>query len=491
MSNLIQLENAKTGTTAWQLSSPVSYPNPEIEGYASATSVNRGGSIDLLVNVKDTGTYRIDTYRIGWYGGDGGRLVDSRTGITGVQQTMPSFDSFGMKSCSWTSPQTLTIPSDASDWTSGVYLAKLTKTSGTGNGKQSHIIFTVRDDDRHSDFLFQSAVTTWQAYNDWGGRSFYTATQARKVSFNRPYGASLAVQAGRTAWAIGTGSGEFITNSYALGRYHNCGSEINMVRWMEKQGYDVSYSTDIDTHLAPSQLLIHKAFIIVFHDEYCSTAMRNGLEAAIAAGVHLACFAANTYYWHVRFEDSERTLVCYKQFVNDDPDPLHGTQEETDLWAGLPTPRSEAAMLGVSWGGFVATDEPLVITNPSHWFFAGTGFTQDQVITAGLNGEIDVRKPETPADTVTLCHSPYQTFGFSDMTIRTVSPHNTLVYAAGMFGIPYFLDDYNGPSTTNLRPSYLNAGFETAITTLFERFLEAPATNISGKIVLSGKVVIS
>ena len=46
----------------------------EIEGYASLTSVNVGGSISFFVSTSDS-TYTMDFYRIGWYGGAGGREV--------------------------------------------------------------------------------------------------------------------------------------------------------------------------------------------------------------------------------------------------------------------------------------------------------------------------------------------------------------------------------------------------------------------------------
>src|SRR6185503_14629675 len=84
----------------------------------------------------------------------------------------------------------LTIPSN---WVTGVYLAKLT--SSTGNS--SFIFFVVRDDGGSEDVLFQTSVTTYQAYNTWGGLSLYNNdltnktpypyAHATKVSFDRPF----------------------------------------------------------------------------------------------------------------------------------------------------------------------------------------------------------------------------------------------------------------------------------------------------------------
>ena len=59
---------------------------------------------------------------------------------------------------------------------SGVYIAKLTRTD---TGGASHIPFVVRNDASHSDLLFQTSDTTWQAYNTYGGNSLYTVARAR------------------------------------------------------------------------------------------------------------------------------------------------------------------------------------------------------------------------------------------------------------------------------------------------------------------------
>ena len=125
--------------------------------------------------------------------------------LPGIHQPIPSPDATtGLVECDWTSQYTLTIPDD---WVSGVYLAKLTGSSG----KQSYIIFVVRDDDRVSDFLFISSVNTFHAYNNWGGKSLYGFNSsggiaAVKVSFNRPYGRGEQASA-----ASGVGAGEFLT----------------------------------------------------------------------------------------------------------------------------------------------------------------------------------------------------------------------------------------------------------------------------------------
>src|SRR5258707_80835 len=93
-------------------------------------------------------------------------------------------------------------------------------------------------------------------------------------------------------------------NTYRMGCYRGAGAgnffgglwEFNMVRFLEREGYDVTYSTDLDTHENGSDLLNHKAFIIVGHDEYWSWQMRDNVEAARGMGINLGFFSANTAY---------------------------------------------------------------------------------------------------------------------------------------------------------------------------------------------------
>ena len=148
--NETAVENANAGTTNWQLTNPAM--NREIEGYASLTSVNAGGSISLFVSTSAP-TYAMDVYRIGWYGGAGGRQMVSTINRTGFLQVTPSPDAFGTFDCNWTSPYVLNVPST---WVSGVYLVKLTASTGP----QSYI--TVRHA-RHSlpRSAIPSSARTW------------------------------------------------------------------------------------------------------------------------------------------------------------------------------------------------------------------------------------------------------------------------------------------------------------------------------------------
>ena len=240
----------------------------ELRGYADQTSVNIGQSITFYVSDSSTitvpPTYDMQVYRMGWYGGTGATLKQTISGLAGQNQPDPSPDpTTGLIEAKWQPSYTLTIPSDGS-WTSGVYLAKLIEKDGS----VGYIIFVVRNDAQQSDILFQIPVNTYEAYNNWGGKSLYDynssgslnslgTPRAYKVSFDRPY-------------ADGTGTSNFFNGDY------------NMIRFLEKNGLNVTYATSIDTQTNPSLLNNNKVFLTDYHDEYWSTPMRNNITAALS-----------------------------------------------------------------------------------------------------------------------------------------------------------------------------------------------------------------
>jgi len=424
----IQIENAKAGSPDWKLTNP-GYASGTIEGYASAASVNRGETIRIFVNTKEP-MYTMDVYRMGYYGGAGARKMLTVT-LPGTAQPACPMDSFGMVECSWINPYTLTIPvsADPTDWMSGMYVAKLT--SGTTKTQQ-YLLFTVRDDTRYSDILMIQAVNTYQAYNAWGGKSLYgtlqdrddTANKAVKVSFNRPYYADN-----------GYGSASFFAATYL-------GNELNMVTWLEREGYDVSYGTDVDLDNNLNAVLNHKVLQITGHSEYWSWAMRDNVDRAIQSDESFASIAGNVSYWQIRYENSpvtgdpSRTIVGYKELVSQDP--MKSTQYATTEWRLSPVNRSEDRMTGTM---YVTQSRPsLCIEDESHWLLTGTGLKNGQCLlnpdgTTFLGYEVDAMGPATPANFQRVGHSPATSAlaNFADMGVWR-APSGATIFTTGSIG---------------------------------------------------------
>ena len=167
--NAIDCENRNPGVgpEVWDLPG-AGTGDLSIQGFATDISVNRGETIRFKVDT-DAPAFRIDIYRLGYYGGDGARLIDTIANpIALVQPDCLHDASTGLYDCgNWSQSASWGVPADA---VSGIYLAKLVRND---NGGASHIVFVVRNDDGHSDLLFQTSDTTWQAYNGYAGNSLY------------------------------------------------------------------------------------------------------------------------------------------------------------------------------------------------------------------------------------------------------------------------------------------------------------------------------
>ena len=320
VTNQVACENTLPGADpdTWQIQGA---GDKSIQGFATSMSVNKGETISFKIK-SETSNYRIDILRLGYYGGDGARVVQGNLAPTGSSTQPPCLfqSSTGLVDCgNWSVSRSWTVPSTA---VSGVYIAHLVRQD---TGGESHIPFVVRDDSSHSDIVVQTSDTTWQAYNTYGGNSTYrcedcppgnprTYKSAYKVSYNRP----LTTEEDSPPSALFEGA------------------EYNMIRFLEANGYNASYISGVDTHARGQLLLNHRLFMSSGHDEYWSAGQRANVEAARAAGVNLAFFSGNEMFWKHRWEASmdasataNRTLVTYK-------DTHFDTEEEQDpvAWTG-------------------------------------------------------------------------------------------------------------------------------------------------------------
>jgi hypothetical protein len=478
----IAAENQRPGASDWEITRPALHQ--EIEGYASRTSVNGGDPIDLLVNTRAE-RYTIDVFRMGWYSGAGARRVAGPIVRNGVVQDLPPPDPItGLIECRWRDPYRLDTRDAAGPWPSGIYLARLTTMAGA-DGRwpsaatlQSFVVFVVRDDARPSALLFQSSVTTFAAYNNWGGKSLYAFNSAnapaRKVSFDRPYAID--------AYGVRLdGASDF------LRRW-----EYNAVRFLEREGYDVSYTTDVDTHErpiatadAPRQ---HRVFLSVGHDEYWSRSMRQHVEEARDRGVHLAFLGADVCYWQIRFEPNaigteDRTIVAYKEAAgNLDPFAIDGRPQNdrliTGRWRDRPISRPEERLVGVMYAAD-PVDADIIVSQARHWIFAGTGLKNGDALRGLLGYEVDAVYGGGPPTLERLAHSPFVEQGgqgkvrYADMTMY-VSASGAIVFATGSIQWSWGLDDYNAPVWHSARA---NVGAQRITRNVLDRMLQTE-TNV-------------
>ena len=241
--SVIACENTLPGDppSDWQVSGA---GDSTIQGFATSMSVNVGETENFKINTPAK-SYHIDILRIGYYQGNGARKVVSGMLPTAtLPQSQPACKNdtapTGLIDCgNWAVSASWTVPSTA---VSGLYIAHLVRND---TGGSSLIPFVVRNDASHSDILFQTSDETWQAYNTYGGNSLYTCASncppgspeaykgAAKVSYNRP-------------WHIGG----WMTAAASWFMY----AEYPMIRFLEANGYDVSYTSGLDVVHSPATL---------------------------------------------------------------------------------------------------------------------------------------------------------------------------------------------------------------------------------------------
>ena len=391
--NKIVAENCKPGNprTEWDINAD---GDPSIQGFATEMSVNVGESIDFKIRTHSP-RYRIDIYRMGWYGGTGARMIQSFRPAVTLPQAQPDCIEAPQRlvDCgNWKTSATWRAPPDA---VSGVYVARLireddepqnwrsevgsrTGPSGSwepppptphnygvlGWGKledamkekrASHIIFVVRDDASRSAVLFQTADPSWVAFNRYGGSSLY-GSYLRNVGGGGGGGAAGSPDNPRTRAYIVSYNRPLDNRSFAVGNQFFNG-EYPAVAWLERNGYDVSYSAGVDSDRRGERIKDHKIFVSAGHDTYWSAAQRANIESARNAGVHLAFLGGNTGMWKTRYLPSvdgdnrpNRTLVSYRETVSDgklDPEPAVWTGAWRDSRVFNPEgPKPENAVVG-------------------------------------------------------------------------------------------------------------------------------------------------
>ncbi|MGB7979561.1 MAG: DUF4082 domain-containing protein [Candidatus Nanopelagicales bacterium] len=456
--NEIVAENCRPGSpsTEWDVSGA---GDPSIQGFATNISVDQGQSVDFKVDTPSS-KYRIDIYRLGYYDGAGARKVATVEPTATLPQAQPACleidgtTNDNLIDCgNWGVSGSWAVPGSA---VSGVYIARPVREDGADAGKASHIVFIVRDDDGGSDVLVQTSDTTWQAYNGYGGYSLYANPgHAHKVSYNRPF----TTRANPTE--------DWVFNA-----------EYPMIRWLERNGYDVSYFTDVDSDRNGEEIKEHKTFMSVGHDEYWSGGQRANVEAARDAGVNLAFLSGNEIYWKTRWELStvggastdHRTLVaykegdaqgsaehydCYQNFACD-PDPTTWTGLWRQNATGHDGGKPENALSGqISWG-----DQTSAIQVPaadgSLRFWRDAGISSATTLAANTLGyEFDWEQPayasSNPAGRITL--SDTTAGGKNHRMSLYRAPSGALVFGAGTVQWSWGLDATHdrGPSPTDPR----------------------------------------
>ncbi|MDQ1483267.1 MAG: hypothetical protein QOF35_1343 [Actinomycetota bacterium] len=446
----VAAENAKPGSRDWRIKRLGS--RGAIEGFATRTDLLPGQPLHLAVSTAAP-RYRVRAFRAGWYGGAAMRQVFVSADLPGRLQRAPKLISpTDTVSTGWRPTATI----QTTGWPPGAYLLRL----DASTGGQRFVPVTIRSEHAKGALLLLNAVTTWQAYNAWGGYSLYHGPggesdfthRSRVVSFDRPYG--------------NDGQGDFI------------GNELPAISLAEKLNLPLAYATDVDLHGDAHLLDGARGLISLGHDEYWSTAMRHSATVARDQGVNIAFLGANAVFRHIRLADgplSDGADRAYRMEVNykrPTGDPANGKNnpEVTVDWREPPVSKPESSLTGTLYEcNPVRAD--LVVTDPSSWLWRGVASAGTHV--PGMVGsEYDRVNPgaPTPGGIEVLTHSPVRCRGirsYSDSAYYVV-PSGAGVFDAGTSAWVAALD----PTCTRCITTRRGTAQITAVTT---RLLHAMA----------------
>ena len=438
---LIVRENLRPGDTSWN-QVPVPTTAEEVAAYLDHQSVLPGDTVRLYGIAADS-EISVRLYRVGWYVGAGARLVLD-LGSVRVPTLLPCSAAHpGPAECPWPASLAIPIPPDV---TPGFYMVRYTDRPGAGR----FVPLVVRASEQSS-IVVVMPFNTYQAYNGWGGASFYQQAdgtpRAPLISFMRPY----------TDWSLNR---------------HLVGLDLPLARFLERWGYPVSYVTDLDFH-AHNEIGFGARLVLVSgHSEYWSGTMRTHAERLRDDGVGLAFFGANDAYWQVRYEGRREghlgdVLVCYKSAS----DPLIGWRSlATRRFRDLPVNRPENAVIGIMYNlrSNYRGSVRLMLTDAASQFLQGTGFQAGDSTTAigGWEGDKITWNGQTPHGIRVVFRSVYSTDDGAIDTMQTTfyqAPSGAGVFAAGTIGWNWALDD--------LRPDRADARTQRFVRNLLDWYL--------------------
>ncbi|HTJ66307.1 MAG TPA: N,N-dimethylformamidase beta subunit family domain-containing protein [Actinospica sp.] len=407
----VAAENAKPGDRSWRISESALGGQDAIEGYTNLASVAPGQSFTLYVSTT-AASFTATAYRIGYYGGADGTKVWQSARTKGVHQTAQSLNATTRTvECDW--KPSLTV--DTRGWVPGEYLIKLDSSAGN----QRYVPLIVHSTSTVGKVVLVAGITTWQAYNTWGGYSLYQGAdgsyndRAYAVSFDRPYIDPDEPE----------GDGLFFPFDQAL------------VSFAEQHDLPVAYETDLELESSPGLFDSARAIVSDGHDEYYSATMRSTLtNARDQHGTNLAFLGANAIFRHIRWGSTQlgadRLVICYKDY-SIDPIAATNPSDATQDWRYAPDPRPENALTG-SLYQCNPVDAPYVVYDPGNWIFAGTGATQGTSFPGLVGPEYDrvVDIATTPHPIEVLSHSPLTCSGQGSYQ---ESAYYTVASGAGVF----------------------------------------------------------
>ncbi len=299
-----------------------------------------------------TGRYSTSDYDTGFneiIGSSGYRIPlvkISELGPFPVIPQPPDDNDAYMTGCNWVVSCTINIPEA---WDSDLYLAKLY--DNQGNNSFVPVIIRSSSPGTQASIVVIASTNTWQAYNEYGGASFYTCNRPSCsdnsfiVNYDRP-----------------------LSNTAPSLTGHLSGIDHFILNFLKSNGLAYEQLCDLDLNEAAASDLLknYKVVILAGHSEYWSANMQSAIESFLDQGGKLVNLSGNTMFWEVQFDGKRMEKV--KRWRNVIPGGEFGF-----LGAGLNGGGNSPACAGFR-----------VLRN--HWIFSNTAMQQDSLFgNSGIN----------------------------------------------------------------------------------------------------------
>ena len=385
-------------------------------GFARPFSLDAGETIEFCCHGAGI---EIDIYRIGWYGGDGWRLVDTVVNTPTTQPapaTIPASNG-GTTCAAWAATAEWEVPAIA---TPGLYVGVFRSVPGPN---ASYIPFCVRDDARPADIMVKLSDSTWAlAYNHFN--TMASPNNGKNLYGTGPIGSSGNIT---TRCHAVTYEKPIITRGGVPQTYW-LNAEAPLIRFLERNGYDVTYSASRDWREDGPIMADCGIYISSGHDEYWSVGMRNRWETLRDTGKHLLFMSGNEVFWRTRYDDelgetgTGDVMWCFKDTM--DGPGVHGPGEALDpvAWTGTwrdtrwadrePDNELTGTLFGIN--GLNALAPVIAPAESVHPFWRDTAIeTSGGTLGAGLVGfEADHMLPIQPAaSTAILAQTDFDATG--------------------------------------------------------------------------------
>ena len=323
---------------------------------------------------------------------------------------------------------------------------------------------------------------TWNAYNDFGGRSNYvTANRLPDVPVINPHQESQWFRDTGARWwthddydALSFDRPEPINaispNEEALdplrrfGTEHVAPGEWRFLAWLEREGFAYDFYAETQLHAGALDLSAYRVLILSTHPEYWSREMYERVKAWVyAEGGRLMYLGGNGINCSVELSGAPDAMRVRNTDLSEWLPNRSVTGSGVDLpdrFGRVVEPESRLLGVGSSLTG-VMTSAPYKVIKSRHWVFEGTGLKDGDLfgeanqlayMPGGASGhETDKIDTDSPASVELLAKGTNPNEGGAEITYYQ-TPSSGAVFSVGSitWGQSILIDDNVSRVTANV-----------------------------------------